>query len=337
MQIYKFDEFLLLESGSVGFPFHLSETLVFILSLIDDDSIAKELIHLNKTKDFQNVSLVDTEFNQDYVTFIPSKYLRDNVFTNFDDENLKKRMLLRPITPSAGIWHKSRNPIKIGRLVNTLFPNKFTNSQIETFVNKFKSKNQKLPCKFELWKSIPQAYDTNNYSTKYGEANQLHNSCMNDAYDEILDFYVHNDRSVECLVLLEDEIDTQTGEFSQKIIGRALVWRTTEGDLFMDRVYFIHDKDYHSFIDYAKQHKIMYKSQNKSGYHFDFVKNGIESYIPTKIHIKYPIDTYENLPYMDTFCFGQGNYLMNYRPKTGRFIKLNGTEGEFEVYEEDEY
>jgi len=331
MKIYNFDDFLL-ESQGVGFPFHLSDVMVYILTLIDDP-ISSELIHLNSIKDFKNYTLVDTDFKDDYVTFVPGKILRDTVYNDFDDVSLRRRFTHRPLTPSAIAWNKGRNPIRIGRLINSLFPNKFTNSQIETFVNKFKAKNQRIENHFVIYKNIPTAYDTYNYSSKYGEANQLWNSCMNDADNGILDFYVHNDSSVECLVLLEDEVDIQTGEIKPKIIARALIWKTDEGELFMDRVYFIHDKDYYKFIDYAKEKNVIYKSKNQSGAEIKFKKGGYEDWYEIKINIKYPIETYDMLPYMDTFCYAHENHLMNYIPKSHSYIeyyKLNGTEGDWE-------
>jgi len=335
MLIYNFDQFIL-ESNGMDMPFHLSESLVYILSLIEDP-ISEELLHLNRIKDMKDYTIIDTEFNEDYVTFVPSKLLRTNVYSNFDDDAIRRRFAQRPMTPSADAWWKGRSPIKIGRLINHLFPNKFSSSQLEVFINKFKSKNQRIPNRFEMWNSIPRAYDTFNYSNKYGQANQIWNSCMNDAGDDILDFYVQNDQSVECLVLLEDEIDTKTGEVVDKIIGRSLVWRTDKGELFMDRVYFIQDKDYYKFIDFAKENKMIYKSKNQSGEKIEFTKNGVSQWYEIKIDIKYPIETYSSLPYMDTFCFGQDKSLMNYRPKTGSYLRLNGTEGEFEKWEEGEY
>ena len=37
------------------------------------------------------------------------------------------------------VYKKSRNSIKIGKLINKLFPGKYNDKQIEEFVNKFKS------------------------------------------------------------------------------------------------------------------------------------------------------------------------------------------------------
>ena len=336
MMIYNFDEFIL-EMVGEGCPFHLSEVMVYILSQIEDP-ISEELLNLNKSKDFKSYTLIDTEFNDDYVTFVSSNQLRNTVYSSFEDDNeLKRRFMLRPITPAADAWHKGRNPIKIGRLVNNLFPQKFTATQVEIFVNKFKAKNQRIENRFEIYRSIPMAYDTNRYSKKYGEANQLWNSCMNDASDDILDFYVQNDHNVECLVLLEEEIDSKTGEIVDRIIGRSLIWQTSDGQLLMDRVYFIHDKDLYKFIDYAKKKGVIYKAKNQSGNAIQYIKNGVEFWEPMTVDLKYDIEGYETLPYMDTFCFAQGKKLMNYRPKTGTYLKLNGTEGDFETWEEDEY
>jgi hypothetical protein len=333
--IYNFEEFIL-ENKSLGFPFHLSEAMLYILSSIDGDPIAKELLHLNKLKEFKNYTLIDTEFKEDYVTFVPGKILRDTVYSELDDENLRRITTQRPLTPASITWYKGRNPIKIGRLVNILFPNKFTSDQVETFVNKFKSKNQKIKNHFEIYKSIPMAYNTQNYSNKYGKANQLWNSCMNDLGDYIFDLYTHNDNVVECLTLMEDEVDKNAGKIIAKIIGRALIWKTKDGELFMDRVYYIHEKDYYKFIDFAKENRMTYRSKNKSGDFVKYIKNGIEFWKPFVINIKYPIESYEFLPYLDTFCYAQDKRLTNYTPKGGSYYKLNNTMGKWETYKEVE-
>lgn len=332
MSIYNFSDFIMLESEQSGFPFHLSDVLVFILSKIDDP-ISKELLHLNSIKDFKPYTLIDTEFEDDYVTFVPGKLIYPH-YDKYGEDDVKRRIAIKPPTPSSTVWWTGRNPIRIGRLVNNLFPGKFSSHEVEVFVNKFKSKNQKIANKFEIWNNIPEAYDTSNYSNKYGESNQLWNSCMNDPDDGILDFYVHNDQVVNCLVLMEEELDAN-GEITNKIIGRALIWQTSAGE-FMDRFYYIHDKDYYKFIDYAKENNIIYKSKNQSGEHIEFVNKDIQTWYKITIDIKYAIETYYRLPFMDTFCFGKGKKLMNYRDPSRSYIKLNGTEGEFEIYREDD-
>jgi hypothetical protein len=152
---------------------------------------------------------------------------------------------------------------------------------------------------------------------------------MNDEF-KILEFYTHNDRVVEVLVLYEE--DPTPIKNKKKILGRALVWTLKTGERFMDRVYYILDSDYYLFIDWAKQNNVIYKPENKSGARVNLVK-GDETTNDYKLEVelKYPVESYDLLPYMDTLIYGQDNNLSNFEFDGTQYI-LIGTDGDdFEI------
>jgi hypothetical protein len=98
----------------------------------------------------------------------------------------------------------------------------------------------------------------------------------------------------------------------------------------MDRVYYTYDKDYWKFINYAKLNNIYFKDDN------DIVlKEGGEK-LKTKVRVPDVFRYYgDGFPYMDTFCFAQGEWAYNYE-NTGRTFYLRDTEGGYEEYESPE-
>jgi hypothetical protein len=147
---------------------------------------------------------------------------------------------------------------------------------------------------------------------------------MNDEL-HLIDFYQYV--PVKLLVLLNND---------GHIFGRALIWQTDKG-LFMDRVYTAFDQDYYKFIDYASKNGLIYKNENKSGAKVEYLKDGKVSWFPIKIRLKFNIDEYSkeeftgrvrDIPYMDTFIYGQKNVISNYEPLDNKYYVLTDTDGE---------
>jgi hypothetical protein len=240
------------------------------------------------------------------------------------DSNFNAQNFLSKISnpePDNDVWSKNRVDIKVGRFIRRfLSESNFTDSQIEDFVNKWKSLSNKGE-KFEYWlgQKIPEAYETRNYFGEYSY-NPLWNSCMNDR-TELVDFYVFI-RGLNVVVLLNSD---------NKILGRALLWEDIEGRKFLDRIYYINDWDYFKFIDLAKKNGWYYKAKNRSL--SDWVLNGHDKKI--KVKIKYPKEAIQPgmFPYLDTFYFlSEQGFLSNVEPQEGPFFVLNGTCGESEYY-----
>lgn len=333
MNLLDWENFILKESTSEElFPFSISSLLRSILSDIDDD-ISVHICSLADSAEMSKFTLLDTDMEEDFVTFIPSNVSRRNFLVGADELQLKRSSIFGSINKSNPNYNKGRIKISIGRLVKKLFGSTYTDRQIEIFVNKFKSKNAKLEKKFELRNLVVSAYDTKDYSTRYGTQNPLYNSCMNNEF-QILEFYTHNDRNVEVLVLYE-EIPGEIGKRKKKILGRALIWTLKSGERFMDRVYYILDSDYYLFINWAIDNNIIYKSENKSGPIIPLIKgNTIVKNSKIEVELKYPVESYDLLPYMDTLLYGQDNLLTNDLDKVNHdvYYQLDGTDGDdFEI------
>lgn len=250
----------------------------------------------------------------------PNKDLADNIwkYDMKDDSDL-------------GIYKKSRNQIKIGKLVNKLFPSKFTDKEIEEFVNKFKAKIENQGEKFKIVEGddISFWYNSDNYKEKSGS---LGSSCMA-SKKNIFQLYTMNPEVCRLVILLEDE----------ELIGRALLWKINSFDkgfekddgegfskdfkpeYFMDRQYTIKDSDVNKFRNYAKENGWAYKSNNNhhSLENVTFLTD--EKRVNMTVTLKpYSGDSeydYNKYPYLDTF--------RRYDPGTGYLYNDNNDDSDY--------
>lgn len=183
-------------------------------------------------------------------------------------------------------WKEQRTQIGVGRFANRVASNQkitIKSDQLEKFVNRYKSECKKIISdienNFELIKGedIRKYYLVDNHQEKKG---QLFSSCMKyESCQPYFDIYVLNSDVCKMLVLRGDD--------KTKISGRALVWETTSGEIYMDRQYTNNDSDINLFIDYA--------ILNGWGYYGD-KKNIIYT-------VKLGDFEYNRFPYMDTFKY----------------------------------
>lgn len=184
-------------------------------------------------------------------------------------------------------WKKQRTEIGIGRFVNRIASLKsitIKSEQLEKFVNSYKSVWKQLhdiEGKFELvsGEEIRKWYLLENYEEPKG---QLFSSCMKyKSCQPYFDIYTLNPEVCQLLIL--------KGKDPDKISGRALIWKTTSGDFYMDRPYTNNDSDINLYQLYA----------NEKGWIYF---NGIHEVKVKKIDYQY-------FPYMDSFKV--------YNPSTG--------------------
>ena len=181
-------------------------------------------------------------------------------------------------------WTKARTDISIGRWTRRIFTEVYkstmTDSKIEEFVNLYKSSiDGDDLTNFEMVKGedIRKWYLRDNYEQERG---QLGNSCMRyKSCQDYFDIYVKNPDICQLVILKSDDD-------KDKIKGRALVWKLTDGEYYMDRVYTINDSDKLLFIDYARINKI---------------KNLYDGSSDSWREVKLGDYTYKKYPYMDTF------------------------------------
>lgn len=129
---------------------------------------------------------------------------------------------------------------------------------------------------------------------------------MRHGYD-YFDIYIQNPK-VCSLMILKSDVDTE------KIIGRALVWKLSNGNTYMDRIYTHFDSDVNLFRNYAKQ--------NGWVTHYDNIKLKHDE-------MEYYLVDLENVdfyyyPYADTFYILD---LDNKKVHSSNYIKNDKVEG----------
>lgn len=196
-----------------------------------------------------------------------------------------------------------RNSAKIGRVVRSLCEltnKKFTDKEIEEFVNLYKAEFSSHGEEFSIVSGddIKHWYDGENYYESYGYGS-LGNSCMRSSSPDYFDIY-SNTTNCRMLILTKYE-----GE-EKKLIGRALVWKLfkkPEGvTYFMDRVYCMKDSDENKFHKYADSNGWMRKKRNCSdpfqGVRFILNDKEITAHIIVKVE-----GDCDEYPYVDTLKF----------------------------------
>ena len=317
--MFNFNEFILEseKDDSKLLPFRISirvyDKLKKILSSDKDDKIAARIIEMDKNGDDAVITFVDITDENDKVSFVDSSKIKSEV----DVEKEYIRNYVKRMDPGNRIWKIFRNDIKIGRLIRKILPDEFKDSEIEKFVNLWKSISDD-DSKFEIYKGakLRSGYESNNYVNLDKNSNSLMNSCMNDCLD-FLDLYVDN---AKLLVLLDDD---------DYITGRAILWETDQGINVIDRIYYAVESDYYKFIKWAKDNKYAYKMTNNS-HCCSFFINGTEQKSKLTVTLKKPIENYGEYPYMDTFMYAKGKKLSTYTFE-GSYYSLRDTGGEYEM------
>lgn len=218
--------------------------------------------------------------------------------------------------------------MKIGRIVSKLFSqetlknNKITSSDVELFVNSYKSYFDKNRVEFRIveGEEIRKWYDQDNYSV-LGKGT-LWGSCMRHKERlKFLDLYTNNS-NIKMLILVQVENGVE------KLRGRALLWdevilndfyQRIPGDIkIMDRIYTVFDSDQISFKNWAYQNGYIHKlEQNAKSSLYFYDKNEILR-LSFKISLKKT--SFRYYPFLDTFsyfCDDEGyltndNYNMNW-------------------------
>ena len=208
------------------------------------------------------------------------------------------------------LYSQNRNPIRIGRLVNSIMSaakKPVTPKQVEDFSKEYKAAwdivNDAF-LKFDVVSgyAIAKWYNESTYET---DLSTLGGSCMQ--YDECGEYFgIYTDNSDVCklVILYSDKgASIKDGKFrSNYIKGRALLWKTNQGDMFMDRVYTNYDSDVELFKQFAEKNGWWCKNIQNSNSDFTAYKGGQLKNSPT-----YTVDLkwadYEYYPYVDTLCY----------------------------------
>jgi hypothetical protein len=273
-----------------------------------DHPISKSLLEIEKKDVKPDITFIDY-LNDDYLSFTTMA----NAEKEFKEKHPHLDILNRPYDSIADalytlrndthqdiaqVYTKSRNQIKLGRLINKFFPKKFTDKEVEEFINKFKSLSVKPDQEFKLveGEDIEFWYDQKNYKSLTG---QLGNSCMRNIKG-VFDIFTRNPEVCKMLILIEED----------KLVGRALVWRISsaktksdediEVEWFMDRQYTTEDSFVEKFRNYAKEKNWTYKTHNNhlslKGVTVNERNLELEMTVKLNDNLKYSA-----FPYLDTF------------------------------------
>ena len=275
----------------------------------------------------QDMSLIDIGKEPDTASFTTAYKLSQHFYTK---SQVALNDYVTPLTREDWeVYHTNRSDIKIGRLIKKLLLDTFSDSEVEKFVNQYKSILNRDAFNFKVYRGfdIKTGYISRRY-TNFGHwSNPLMNSCMNDCMGW-LDFY--DGCPAFLLVLLNEE---------DHIFGRALVWNIGGGKYLMDRVYVAFENDYYQFIDYAKKNQWWWKSENKSNPETPYTNGASTKWFPIEVSLNFDFEKEKDLgvPFLDTFCYAQGRKLMNYVPKSGNYCKLQETDGSCAEFEDADY
>jgi hypothetical protein len=271
--------------------------------------IAEDILSIEGNNIIPDISFLDID-NQGVITFSSMNQALNKInkfggdFQKIDknwlpeEGDLIYKLDKRGIGPD--IYHKNRNQIKLGKLIKKLFNNKYTDIQIEEFVNIFKAEINKIES-IQVWEGqkVAKAYDSSEYKFRVGS---LGNSCMNDKFD-YLELYYINPEVCKVVVVLEND----------KIVARALLWKISSNsskDLsdnkvkieipwFLDRVYSTEDYLVNKLTNWAKEKGYAHKKFNNSSEREEIIFNGQRVW--SKLQVKVIPPKNETFPYMDTF------------------------------------
>jgi len=187
-----------------------------------------------------------------------------------------------------------------------------TPKQVEDFTNAYKSAWDMMNDAF-LKFDIVSGYDIAKWyheDTYESDDSTLGGSCMRYDYcSEFFGIYTENSDVVKLVILYSDKDgNVKDGKFVGKYIkGRALLWKTNQGDMFMDRIYTNNDSDVELFKQFAEKEGWWCKKVQNSNNTFT-AQRGSALKDPT-----YTVDLqwadHEYYPYVDTLSYFRLNEL----------------------------
>ena len=206
------------------------------------------------------------------------------------------------------VWTTNRNKIKIGRVVRALLNSaeiKSTDSEIEKFVNSFKSTMDIIKDAMNRFNIVEGSeliywYSSRNYADK--NKGTLANSCMASVPKHYLEIYERNPDVCKLVILYDESGKIGDSVYKSELItGRALLWTLRNGDKFLDRIYTTNDSDVDLFKKFAQKNNWWYKKNQNSGDSFTIVKGDISDPNPTLI---VTLSNWSNyFPYLDTLMY----------------------------------
>jgi len=276
--------------------------------------IAKDILSKEGTNPKEDVTFLDVDSREGYVTFKTMKSMLKGIEEDGDGSFVKdtlKRVendFIKAYSDSYLIkfpsWNKARNPVKVGKIVNILSPGKWTPGDIEKFTDKFKAVQKgetSMVIKVVEGDEIAFWYDEKNYLNK---DSSLGSSCMRyERCKNYFDIYTKNPEVCKMVCLLDEDENNQP-----KLRARALLWKidsikswkgNPKFEWFMDRQYAISDADVEYLREWAIKEGYAYKSSNSFGGFTGVTFNEENFKINMTVQLK--DERYRFFPYVDTF------------------------------------
>lgn len=336
-------EQLLMESVK-EMKFVISKRLRDILANINSE-IAEELLKSHRDLNFKTKqTFIDiAEGKDDSISFILANKAAD--ILNIEESELNtsyNRTLRDRITNNDDVYNKYRGEMKLGRFVNTVFPNKFPAAQrveggqksrdVENFVRLYKSlfdQDTKF-LMFDIVKGddISYWYKYTRYMNREGS---LGGSCMSDVSSGFLEIYTSNE-NVSMVILYENQN-------KNKIRGRAILWNLSvpEDRIFMDRIYTNDSSDEQLFMDYATSKGWLYKSTQSYGPDGRITDGTTNEASNLTLKCQLKAEHLDEYPYLDTLIYyNPDNGIISNRSNGQKYI-LQCTNGEYDELDYDDY
>lgn len=279
-----------------------------------------------------------------------SPYDSNKVYVAYEcvtDNTMKAVININGVTEDTDIfqklWTTNRNPLRIGRFITAILPltgKTYSDSEKEKFVSEWKSilgvMNNAF-AKFAVVQGdeIHRLYQSDNYEEE--EEGTLGSSCMSQASSDMLEIYTDNPEVCKMVVKWSDNGQFVDGVFkSDKIVGRALLWTTTSGDIFMDRIYTIDCSDEELFKKYAESNGWWAKSLQKSSTNFMAVIGSESKHVTYVVQLLRSYN--DQYPYLDTLCYlnDDTGKLSNNQSEVGANKLLNDTDGGYEELDDED-
>lgn len=288
-------EFIFEEADKIDGKFYYSRKFKQILKSIknnkdvDISAVSAFLLTVENSNVRGDMTYIDSTDKNDMVSFLQinranRKYDMDP--ENGDYDSFDDWLDFNWGVNNSPVWSEQRSEISIGRFVKRIVLSSkifIEDNKIEKFVNAYKSfidyeKSKKDRFQIVKGDDIKKYYLVTSYSSEKG---QLGNSCMRyKSCQGYFSIYTENPDQVNLLILKD--------EGGEKIVGRSLIWKTTDDKLFMDRIYTIDDSDVYTFINYCKSMNILSKNETPWS---------------TAVRMEVKLDKwiFEKYPYMDSF------------------------------------
>lgn len=286
----------------------IADSLMDRLTKISDLNIAEDIVLTfieteGKYIDYLGIS----EQNPEYISYLTSDRIARLDENGDDFWNPKKRYHAKP-----------------SKVIDLLFPDKYSQRDKELFTERFRNEVKKENMNCDLvtiveGENIAKYYDEQNYyrhDSMMDDNGGLFQSCMRDADSDYFDIYCQNTSKIAMAVVLTD---------GEKVRARCILWYPEgKGDgktVWYDRIY-------------ATTYRLKQEVQaclDAKGFVNISPKNPIAGY-PKNISIDLGTTDFDYYPYMDTMQYMNlhGKKLYNYEDSSADY-ELTSTGGERET------